>query len=148
MRKRSVVLLVAVSVALSLGPVAPAQAHHRTGPCNSHRANGETIQRFMKHQIRCAVATFGPVPGGSARATCIAKRESGLIPTAQSPTGEYLGLFQHSAASWPKRFTTWTRSTWELSDSALSGRSNAIVTIRMVQASSGWKAAGWPVFDC
>ena len=29
--------------------------------------------------------------GGTERAVCIARRESGLIPTAESPTGEYLG---------------------------------------------------------
>jgi hypothetical protein len=88
------------------------------------------------------------VPGGSVRAICIAKRESDLIPDASSLTGRYLGLYQHAAKYWDKRYTTWTRTRWALPDKAISGRTNAIVTIRMVHAAHGWRAAGWPVFDC
>ena len=68
-----------------------------SGPCDADRAADETIQHFMKRKIRCAVDRFGPVPGDAERAICIAKRESGLIPTAESPTGMYLGLYQHAA---------------------------------------------------
>jgi hypothetical protein len=35
-----------------------------------------------------------------------------------------------------------------LSSSALSGRSNAIVTVRMVRGLGGWRRAGWPVKAC
>ena len=102
----------------------------------------------MKRKIRCAVDLFGPVPGDAARAICIAKRESGLIPTAESPTGMYLGLFQQSAKMWPDRYVQWTDPTWKLSEKATNGRTNAIVTIRMVHAAAGWKAAGWPSDGC
>ncbi len=37
-----------------------------------------------------------------------------------------------------------TKPAWDLPTSALKGRTNAIVTIRMVVAIGGWKAAGWP----
>ena len=111
-------------------------------------AADETIQHFMKRKIRCAVDRFGPVPGDAARAICIAKRESGLIPTAESPTGMYLGLFQQAAKMWPDRYVRWTDPAWQLSEKATNGRTNAIVTIRMVHAAGTWKAAGWPPHGC
>ena len=126
----------------------PVSAHHRAGPCNADRAADESIQHFMKRKIRCAVDLFGPVPGDADRAICIANRESGLIPSASSPTGMYLGLYQHSSAAWPDRYLRWTDPAWELSSDALSGRTNAIVTIRMVHAAGTWNAAGWPADGC
>jgi hypothetical protein len=128
--------------------VVPAFAHHAPGPCDFHRIDGETVQHFSARQIRCAVDTFGPVPGGSARAVCIADRESGLLPDAESLTGMYLGLYQHSAADWDRRYDTYTKPAWELPTSALKGRTNAIVAIRMVVAAGTWRAAGWPPGDC
>ena len=92
---------------------------------------------------------FGPVPGGTQRAICIAKRESGLDPAATSePTGEYRGLYQHDRDFWPARYDRYTAPVWELSPSALNGRSNAIVTIRMVADFGAWWRAGWPPKDC
>lgn len=79
---------------------------------------------------------------------CIAERESGLDPRAASSTEMYLGLFQHAATYWDGRYQDWTKKTWDLPDSALKGRTNAIVTIRMVHAVGGWKAAGWPRRGC
>lgn len=147
---RSRILSAAAALALTaVTLVAPAaSAHHRAGPCDADRGTDETIQHFMKRKITCAVDLFGPVPGGSDRAICIANRESGLIPTASSATGMYLGLFQHSAAAWPDRYAKWTDPAWELSSDALSGRTNAIVTIRMVHAAGTWKDAGWPADGC
>lgn len=147
-RIRSAALALTAATIVTLAPAAPAHAHHLAGPCDFHQADGETIQHFSKRHIRCAVDRFGAVPGGADRAICIAKRESGLIPTAQSPTGEYLGLFQHLATAWADRYAAWTEPAWELPTSALSGRTNAIVTVRMVHAAGGWAAAGWPVGDC
>jgi hypothetical protein len=37
---------------------------------------------------------------------------------------------------------------WDLSPRALNGRTNAIVTIRMVSYYGTWNAAGWPPKDC
>ena len=138
--------LLALTAAIFLVP--PVSAHHRPGPCNADRGTDETIQHFMKRKIRCAVDLFGPVPGDAERAICIAKRESGLIPTATSKTGMYLGLYQHSADAWPERSVKWTEPSWKLSDKALNGRTNAIVTIRMVHAAGTWKSAGWPPDGC
>lgn len=149
-RNRSVTaaLLCAIVVA-GVAVTAPiAVAHHADGPCDVHRTADETVQHYSKRQIRCAVERFGPVPGGRVRAVCIAERESGLNPEATSPTEQYLGLYQHAAAYWGYRYDTWTRPVWDLPTSALKGRTNAIVTIRMVRDLGGWKAAGWPVHDC
>lgn len=142
----SAALVLALTTAIFVAP--PVLANHRVGPCNADRAADETIQHFMKRRIRCAVALFGPVPGDAVRAICIAKRESGLIPTAESPTGMYQGLFQQSAKMWPDRYVKWTDPDWQLSDKALNGRTNAIVTIRMVHGAGTWKAAGWPPDGC
>ncbi len=140
----------AVAIAATVGAVAtisalPAQAFtqgaatprdERTGPCPLTRVDGETIQDFSRRIITC-VADRWPVPGGAETAICIADRESGLIPTASSPTGLYLGLFQHSAAAWGDRYLEWTRPSWGLKPNALNGRTNAVVTLRMVNA-EGW----------
>jgi hypothetical protein len=136
-----------VAVALSLFLTAPALAtridrgeadvaRRISGPCPLVRLEGEAIQAFSKRLIGCAAKRW-PVEGGSEKAICIAQRESGLIPTASSPTGMYVGLFQHSAADWPRRYDEWTRPNWRLKVNPYNGRTNAIVTIRMVNA-EGW----------
>jgi hypothetical protein len=143
--------VVAAAVLLAAGGVvtAPALGHHRPGPCDFHRRTDETIRHVSKRRIVCAVDRFGPVRGGAARAVCIARRESGLDPSATSePTGEYRGLYQHDRDFWPARFDTYAEPRWDLSPKALNGRSNAIVTIRMVAAFGGWRAAGWPPKEC
>ena len=106
------------------------------GPCALTRTSGEAIQDFSIQLIQCA-AEHWPVPGGADKAICIAQRESGLIPTATSASGEYVGLFQHLAAAWPDRYAEWTRPAWQLKPSPLNGRTNAVVTMRMVNA-AGW----------
>ncbi|MGZ8571094.1 MAG: hypothetical protein ACXWW5_02600 [Actinomycetota bacterium] len=147
-------LLVAVVVCSAFLASAPsatsAQRHteRRTGPCGLSRGAEETLRQLSKRHIRCAVDEFGPVPGGARRAICIARRESDLIPTARSATSQYLGLYQHAADYWPDRYDTWTEPVWGLSPSALRGRTNAIVTIRMVAEFGRWKLAGWPRHDC
>ncbi|TMK37472.1 MAG: hypothetical protein E6G58_01915 [Actinobacteria bacterium] len=149
-RRVRTVLLVAVLVSSTpmLVPPPAAAGRHPDHPCELARRDGETVQHFSKRLIGCAVGAYGPVRGGTTRAICIARRESGLIPSATSPKRRYLGLYQHSATYWPWRFDTYTQPSWMLSSSALSGRSNAIVTVRMVHALGGWKHAGWPVKAC
>ncbi len=122
-----------------------ARSEPRTaGPCALSRSDGEAIEAFSVRLIQCATDHW-PVPGGADTAVCIAQRESGLIPTASSATGQYLGLFQHSAAAWPDRYDEWTKPLWELKRTALNGRTNAIVTIRMVNA-EGW--GPWSGLGC
>ena len=138
-------LLAPVAASAVLALSLPASAHHREGPCDVHRRDDETVQRHSKRVIRCAVERWS-VPGGARKAICIADAESGLNPEARSARGVYLGLFQHLAKAWPDRYREWTRESWELDETALSGRTNAIVTARIVNA-EGWRA--WHgVGDC
>jgi hypothetical protein len=143
-----ILLVVALTGSLLVTPTPATAADHRPGPCAFHRGDDEDVTHFSRRLIRCAVDEFGPVPGGARRAICIAKRESGLLPTARSASSMYLGLFQHSAGAWPDRYETWTDPTWELPRSALKGRTNSIVTILMVADVGRWRVAGWPVKDC
>jgi hypothetical protein len=139
-------LVVLAGVLLGATPV---MAHHRPGPCDVHRLDGESDQSLARRRIICAVNRFGPVPGGQERALCIARRESGLNPGAtSSPTGEYRGLYQHDRDMWPARYDRYARPAWELSRRALNGRTNSIVTIRMVFDHGSWYAAGWPPPEC
>lgn len=144
MRASLRVLLPALLILILLAP-ATARAHHRPGPCNVHQAQDESVLSHMKRIITCAVEEWD-VGGGAERAICVADAESHLNPEAGSAEGEYLGLFQHSAIHWPDRYETWTRPAWDLPESAFSGRTNAIVSIRMVHE-NGWGA--WHgVGDC
>ena len=137
-------LMVLVLLALAFLP-APAMATNRPGPCDVQRNGSEPVRSWSRRLIRCAAERW-EVPGGPEKAICIADAESGLDPETSSAHHEYLGLFQHGAEAWPARYRDWTRPGWELDDSALSGRTNAIVTMRMVNA-SGWGA--WEgVGDC
>jgi hypothetical protein len=147
-RTRPIIAALAACALLVLAP-APTLAHHEPGPCDLHRWPEESVTRYSKRLIRCAAETW-TVKGGARRAICIADRESNLIPTAvgHGATTDYLGLYQHMATDWKRRYTTWTDPDWALSTDALDGRSNAIVTMRMVHAAGSWKAAGWPRFDC
>ena len=114
------------------------------GPCALPRAEGEFIQDFSRRLITCAAERW-TVPGGAEKAICIADRESGLIPTASSATGMYVGLFQHSAADWPRRYDEWTKPVWQLKENPYNGRTNAIVTIRIANL-EGW--AAWAGTGC
>jgi hypothetical protein len=147
-RTGSATAVVLLLVGVLLGAT-PAIARHRPGPCDFHRLDGESERAFARRRIVCAVERFGPVPGGTERAICIARRESGLYPNAtSSPTGEYRGLYQHDRDLWPGRYDRYTRAVWELSPRPLNGRTNAIVTIRMVFDLGSWNAAGWPPEEC
>ena len=142
-------IAISLVIAGTLLGATPASATHRPGPCDFHREDGETVQGFSTRRIVCAVDVFGPVPGGSARAICIARRESGLTPSATSePTGRYRGLYQHDRDFWRWRYDTHTLPAWELSHRALNGRTNAIVTVRMVVRAGTWRGAGWPPKKC
>jgi hypothetical protein len=133
---------VVATLVISAGP-SSVRAATVPGPCYLTARTAETVQHRMKRIIRCAIDLWS-VPGGATKAICIAARESHLNPHASSATGKYLGLFQHSAAAWPGRYEMWTKPRWQLHPNALNGRTNAIVTIRMVHAGGWgpWKGAG------
>ncbi len=155
MRRNRRILVIATPVmgllAMSVFAASPAFASRLLateprvpGPCALVRESGEAIQDFSIRLITCAADKW-PVEGGAEKAICIADRESGLIPTASSPTGMYVGLFQHSAADWPRRYDEWTRPWWQLKENPYNGRTAAIVTIRISNA-EGW--AAWAGAGC
>jgi hypothetical protein len=135
MRRLASFLVAAALVAPVLALATPARAD---GPCDLALREGEHVAHRMVRIIRCATRRW-PVNGGTERAICIADRESGLDPKATADHGAYLGVYQHLAVDWPERYATWTRRVWHLDDSALIGRTNIIVAIRMANA-DGWGA--------
>lgn len=137
-------LFVLAAAPAAASPMRAAMPRVSVGPCALARADGEAIQDFSIRLITCA-ATRWPVEGGAEKAICIADRESGLIPTASSQTGMYVGLYQHSAADWPRRYDEWTRPLWQLKENPYNGRTNAIVTMRIANA-EGW--AAWAGAGC
>jgi hypothetical protein len=132
----------ALAAGLWLAPAASAHPSGPTrvpGPCALTRLDGERIQAFSIRLIRCATAKW-PVPGGATKAICIARHESGLVPTATSASGQYLGLFQHSKTYWPRNYRNYTFEPWQLKTTALNGRTNAIVSVRMAHNPAvGWR---------
>jgi hypothetical protein len=153
-RNRRICVIAAVTggaLALSLFVASPVFASRLgavttrvPGPCALVRGTGEVVQDFSIRLITCAADKW-PVEGGAEKAICIADRESGLIPTASSQTGMYVGLFQHSAADWPRRYDEWTRPSWRLKENPYNGRTAAIVTMRIANA-EGW--AAWAGAGC
>jgi len=135
--KRFLATVVTLPLILGLVAMVPTHAKPGVGPCDLSAHSGEKVVHLMRRRIRCSVNRFGPVGGGASRAICIAKRESGLDPSAESKTGMYVGLYQQSSKMWPDRYKAWTRRSWHLSKNAKNGRTNAIVTIRMVHAAGG-----------
>ncbi len=133
-------MLAATTVALVLISAPSASAHHASGPCDFHRDAGQTVRQHSRAQIRCAVTRW-PVPGGDDVALCIAKRESTLLPWAESGDGLNKGLFQLHVRYWDGNYDAYARPTWELPKRILSGRTNAIVSIRMAH-DIGWAPWG------
>ena len=149
MRSRRLVVVVAASVlTLPVFPPTTAFARDLAGPCHLHAGDDGSIRAFAARTIRCAVRRLGPVPGGADRAVCVAKRESGLDPEAVSATGAYRGLYQHARKYWDWRYDNFTEAKWQLPTRALHGRTNAVVTVRIVRRYGSWAHAGWPVRDC
>ena len=144
MTKPAKALIVAMAAGLVLAIAPAAGAHHGAGPCDFHRQRGVTVRQHSRDQIGCAVKRW-KVPGGLATAVCIARRESGLLPWAESGDGLNKGLFQQHVDYWDGNYDAYTRRTWQLSKRILSGRTNAIVSIRMAH-DIGW--GPWGGRDC
>jgi hypothetical protein len=123
-----------ISLVAMLAPVA--WADHAAGPCDFHREEGQTVRQHSRAQIRCAVARW-TVPGGKTVALCIAKRESGLLPWAESGDGLNKGLFQQHVRYWDGNYDAYAQRAWQLPRRILSGRTNTIVSIRMAH-DIGW----------
>lgn len=135
---KHITLMTLAGLAISLFAVtAPvASADHALGPCDFHRDEAQTVRQHSRAQIRCAVARW-TVPGGEEVALCIAKRESSLLPWAESRDGLNKGLFQLHVDYWRANYEAYARPAWQLPRRMLSGRTNAIVSIRMAD-DIGW----------
>jgi hypothetical protein len=140
-RSAALALIVALSATLLL---TAAPAAHATGPCDFGRAEGQSVRAYMRDVIRCAVGRWS-VRGGVSTALCIAKRESGLLPWAESSNGINKGLYQQHVDYWSTNYETYAWPGWELKKRILNGRTNAIVSIRMAHA-GGW--GPWGGSDC
>jgi hypothetical protein len=129
---------IATLLALATLPVlaSGAAAHDVSGPCHSHRQEDESVRQHSRELIRCAARKWR-VPGGAKVALCIAKRESGLLPWAESDDGLNKGLFQQHVRYWDGNYDRYTRPAWSMPTSILSGRTNTVVSIRMA-ADIGW----------
>lgn len=113
------------------------QARWWSGPCK-----GLSVRRT----IVCAVARW-PVGGGASYAIAIAERESGLVPSAVSPSGTYVGVFQigrYHMPTWPANVMRgpWWHRWFPLlrftdANSLLKGRFNVLLAIRVAHL-SGW----------
>ena len=143
--RSTIAAVIGASITVSLlvsGPAAARPLGGRSGtarvpgPCALSRLEGEAVQDLVVRILKCATNRWR-VPGGAEKAICIAERESGLIPWASSATGQYVGLFQHSAKAWPDRYDEWAKPFWRLKRNPLNGRTNTIVTIRMANE-DGW----------
>jgi hypothetical protein len=124
-------------VILTLLIQAPAAAQE--GPCTGPWQSKAQVARG----IRCVWERFdaGPVR----KALEVARCESGLDPHADGGASE--GLYQHIKTYWPSRFAHYImrhprRSSWGLSASIWSGRSQAIVTALMT------RRGGWGPWSC
>ena len=138
----AVTVMVAAAVPFTAGIASASQ--DRPGPCALTMEEGETVQANSRELIRCAVRRWD-VPGGAAVALCIAKRESGLIPWAESGDGINKGLFQQHVNYWSGNYDNYTAPTWQLKRNILNGRTNTIVSIRMAH-DIGW--GPWGGRDC
>ena len=132
-RVAALALVVALTGSLVLVAAPAAQA---TGPCDFGRGEDQGVRAYMRDVIRCAVGRWS-VRGGPRTALCIAKRESGLLPWAESSNGINKGLYQQHIDYWANNYDTYTRPAWALEKRILNGRTNAIVSIRMAHA-GGW----------
>jgi hypothetical protein len=134
--RRLAAVLALMAVAMPAGMSVAHAGDDRPGPCPLSREEDETVRANSRELIRCAVNRW-EVPGGAAVALCIAKRESGLTPSAESSDGINKGLFQQHVDFWSGNYDNYTVPNWRLKHSILNGRTNAIVSIRMA-SDIGW----------
>lgn len=135
--RAALLVTAALVIGLSLAAVPQSSAiAGDPGPCALPRLKGETVHNHVKRLIHCSTNHWH-VFGGYDKALCIARRESGLNPKAVSSDGKYLGLYQHYKRYWPGRYATYSKRAWQLPESALVGRTAAVVSIRMAHA-VGW----------
>ncbi len=133
---RWVAIVVLTAAVLPAGAGLAAAGDVQPGPCPLTREKGESVRAHSRQLIRCAAERWS-VPGGAAVALCIARRESGLIPSAESRDGLNKGLFQQHVDYWKTNFRTYAAPSWRLSPRILNGRTNAVVSIRMA-SNIGW----------
>ena len=90
----------------------------------------------------CAVRHF-PVSGGLPKLESVISCESGWNRLAESPTGSYVGLAQHSASAYVYRIHAYQPAAWDvpLSTNWRNARGQLVMTARMAQG-------GWGPWSC
>lgn len=120
----------------------PAELSRRQTTCRVNEAGRRWNHADVKRVIRCGNRHYDP-PGGVRMSLCVARNESGFGARAKSPSGTYLGVYQHSRHYWPERQRSYDHrhrdrgDIHEIADSALNARANVLVTLRMAER-GGW----------
>ena len=129
----------------------PVSANHRRRAAQRRQptaAGRDDPEHFMKRRIR---VRGRPLRSGAGR-----RRAGDLHREARERPDPDDGVpHRHVPRTVPtsredvaRSVRRWTDPAWQLSDKATNGRTNAIVTIRMVHAAGTWKTAGWPPNGC
>lgn len=127
-------------------------------PCDDDRfvvrpsMGGPKVEKKMTGLIRCAIAEFGPVPGGLPEALRIAHCESGDHLWPWSLYYGSAGVFQQNTRYWQDRVDSFLRKRWFtnaewkrlhlIPSGAYNPRANVIVSVRMANA------GGWGPWSC
>jgi hypothetical protein len=113
------------------------RAHVDRDECRFARYDGRKgfTDTEIRKTIRCDVDRW-PVPGGTDTALRVANCESGF---ETSTSGSYLGVYQFAPSTWSSNRSRFRAlgCRWDLSWSALNGRANVTVAIK-VASTTGW----------
>jgi hypothetical protein len=148
-----VVLFLALTLTAIVTPAASASGF---GPCSQDRFDVKPrmghakVAQKVQAVIRCATNRWS-VPGGTSTALRIADCESSFWPWA-SNGGRYLGVYQHTASSWPGRVDAYLKHRWfndaqwerlhNVPSGAFLARAQALLTARWAHR------AGWSAWSC
>lgn len=129
-------------VAFLLAVVIATRASALPGQCRFQHLDKPTWTQHEEDATARCVVNRWPVPGGLAKLKAVGECESGFNRLAVSPSGSYVGLFQHSLSSWPYRVRTYAPWGWTLRGRWQNSRTQLVVTVRMV------RALGWSPWTC
>lgn len=135
-----VATLTAMALLFLLFPSHPAPAGVRAQCRFQGMDRGKWTDHEVKATIRCATDHY-QVAGGTRKALCVARHESGFEATANNTRSTALGVYQVLVDTWSGWHghlrSRWWHRGWELSHSRLNARANVIVSIRIAHA-GGW----------
>jgi hypothetical protein len=131
-----------VTPALTATPAAAYEnhyTHHQIDTCHMRR-NDRFNDAEVRDTIRCAARAFGV---SVTKSLNVAWCESKYKTDAYN-SGGYAGVYQQSIRYWPPRQNAYDpgRGRWDIRESVRNGRSNVLVSIRMV------RRGGWGPWSC